>query len=119
MFPLLCLRIYAPDPFHSQVRSEFRSSFGPLVIDVGREYFGVQKLQGVFTYDGNAVTANVNGRFSGILVGFPNLGEITEEFKERGVCQGEYRGSCVEAEDRRTDGLQRQGAGFLVIGFPH
>ncbi|KAL3575339.1 hypothetical protein D5086_023440 [Populus alba] len=69
MFPLLCLRIYAPDPFHSQVRSEFRSSFGPLVIDVGREYFGVQKLQGVFTYDGNAVTAKVNGRFSGILVG--------------------------------------------------
>ena len=69
MFPLLCLRTYAPDPFHSQVRSEFRSAFGPLVTDVGREYFGVQRLQGVFTYDGNALTANVNGRFSGILVG--------------------------------------------------
>jgi hypothetical protein len=32
------------------------------------------------------------------------LGEITKEFKERRVCQGGCRGSCVEAEDRRGDG---------------
>lgn len=32
------------------------------------------------------------------------MGEITKEFKERRVCQGGCRGSCVEAEDRRGDG---------------
>lgn len=41
------------------------------MIDVGREYFGVERLQGFFfiIYDENALTANVNDRFSGILVG--------------------------------------------------
>ncbi|KAF3438180.1 hypothetical protein FNV43_RR20937 [Rhamnella rubrinervis] len=64
----------------------------PSVIAVGREYFGLSKLEKhyqdrLFVYVGNALMASVKQGCSGILVDL--------------FCNG---GSCVEAEDSRRDG---------------
>lgn len=94
----------------------------PAVISVGREYFGLEKLEQeykdrLFIYIGNALNANVREGFAGILVDLYSKGclipelqvpETWEKLKQRlrkgGRIMVNAGGSCVEPEDIRKDG---------------
>ncbi|XP_022137127.1 uncharacterized protein LOC111008681 [Momordica charantia] len=94
----------------------------PSVIAVGREYFGVTKLEKEYPerlliYIGNALKASVKGGFAGILVDLFCKGSLIPELQdpttwgmlERCLMKGgrvmvNVGGSCVEAEDRGRDG---------------
>ncbi|XP_034925915.1 uncharacterized protein [Populus alba] len=92
------------------------------VIDVGREFFGLKKLEKqypdrLFIYVGNALSAKVKDGFSGILVDLfckgslipelqdPNTWEkLRKSLRKGGRIMVNVGGSCVEAEDKRRDG---------------
>ncbi|KAJ6676626.1 SAM-DEPENDENT METHYLTRANSFERASE SUPERFAMILY PROTEIN [Salix viminalis] len=94
----------------------------PSVIDVGREFFGLKKLEKqypdrLFIYVGNALSAEVKDGFSGILVDLfckgslipelqdPNTWEkLRKSLRKDGRIMVNVGGSCVEAEDKRRDG---------------
>ncbi|XP_010248615.1 PREDICTED: uncharacterized protein LOC104591471 [Nelumbo nucifera] len=94
----------------------------PSVISVGREYFGLSKLekqnpQKLFIYIGDALKASVRDGFSGILVDLFAKGSLVTELQnpktwkklKRSLRKGgrimvNVGGSCVEAEDPRRDG---------------
>ncbi|GMH31452.1 hypothetical protein Nepgr_033295 [Nepenthes gracilis] len=94
----------------------------PCVIDVGREYLGLSKLEKqyperLFIYIGNALKASVKGGFSGILVDLFCKGSLIPELqdpvtwdklkkslREGGRIMVNVGGTCVEAEDSRRDG---------------
>lgn len=94
----------------------------PSVIAVGREFFGVSKLEKeypdrLFIYIGNALKANVKGGFAGILVDLFSEGSLIPELEDPNTWKMLERclmkdgrvmvnvgGSCVEAEDIRRDG---------------
>ncbi|XP_015882481.3 uncharacterized protein LOC107418308 [Ziziphus jujuba] len=94
----------------------------PSVIGVGREYFGLSKLEKqypdrLFVYVGNALAANVRGGFSGILVDLFCNGSLVPELQDPktweklrkclrkgGRVMVNVGGSCVEAEDSRRNG---------------
>ncbi|XP_019105277.1 uncharacterized protein LOC104894336 [Beta vulgaris subsp. vulgaris] len=94
----------------------------PAVIDVGRKYFGLSKLEKqfpdrVFVYIGDALKASVRDGFSGILVDLFSEGSLIPELQDPltwknlkkklrrgGRIMVNVGGSCVEAEDSRRDG---------------
>lgn len=94
----------------------------PSVIAVGREYFGLAKLERqypdrLFIYIGNALSANVDSGFSGLLVDLFSKGclipelqdpdtwvKMKKKLKEGGRIMVNVGGSCVEPEDSRRDG---------------
>ncbi|KAK9278071.1 hypothetical protein L1049_027629 [Liquidambar formosana] len=94
----------------------------PSVIAVGREYFGLSKLERqypdrLFIYIGNALKASVRDGFSGILVDLFSKGCLVPELQDTSTWERLKRslrrggrimvnvgGSCVEAEDSRRDG---------------
>ncbi|CAN1837149.1 Probable polyamine aminopropyl transferase [Linum perenne] len=94
----------------------------PSVIDVGREFFGLRKLEfqhkdRLLIFIGNALTASVNGGYAGILVDLFAKGSLIPELQEpntwemlrrclmkRGRVMVNVGGRCVEAEDKRRDG---------------
>lgn len=94
----------------------------PSVIDVGREYFGLSKLEKqhsdrLFIYIGNALKASVKNGFSGILVDLFSKGSLIPELQDPllweklknslrkgGRIMVNVGGSCVEAEDSRRNG---------------
>ena len=94
----------------------------PSVIEVGREYFGLSKLEKenpdrLFIYIGNALNASVRNGFSGILVDLFCKGGLIPELQDPGTWEKLRKrlrkggrimvnvgGSCVEAEDSRRDG---------------
>ncbi|KAD4889024.1 hypothetical protein E3N88_21097 [Mikania micrantha] len=94
----------------------------PAVISVGREYFGLSKLERrypdrLFIYVGNALNANIDSGFSGLLVDLFSNGCLIPELqvpetwmkmktklRDGGRIMVNVGGSCVEAEDSRVDG---------------
>lgn len=94
----------------------------PSVISVGRDYFGVSKLEKkypdrLFIYLGNALKANVKNGFSGIFVDLFSKGSLIPELQDPntwemlnkclrkgGRIMVNVGGSCVEAEESRIDG---------------
>ena len=94
----------------------------PSVISVGREYFGLSKLEKecpdrLFIYIGDALKASRRDGFSGILVDLfskgslipqlqdPNTWEMLRRcLRKGGKVMVNVGGSCVEAEDSRRDG---------------
>ncbi|XP_024970531.1 uncharacterized protein LOC112509679 [Cynara cardunculus var. scolymus] len=94
----------------------------PAVIAVGREFFGLSKLERqfpdrLFIYVGNALSANMDSGFSGLLVDLFSKGcvipelqdpdtwmKMKKKLKEGGRIMVNVGGSCVEAEDSRRDG---------------
>ncbi|EXB93557.1 hypothetical protein L484_014548 [Morus notabilis] len=94
----------------------------PSVISVGREFFGLSKLekdhpQRLFIYIGDAFKASVRDGFSGILVDLFSKGSLVPELQDPktwemlarclrkgGRVMVNVGGSCVEAEDKRRDG---------------
>lgn len=94
----------------------------PAVIDVGREYFGLSKLEKqykdrIFIYIGNALNASLRDGFSGILVDLFSKGCLLPELQDpltwkklkKGLRKGgrimvNVGGRCVEAEDSKRDG---------------
>lgn len=94
----------------------------PAVIAVGREYFGLAKLENkypdrLFIYVGNALSGNVDSGFSGLLVDLFSKGclipelqdpdtwmKMKKKLREGGRIMVNVGGSCVEAEDSRRDG---------------
>ncbi|KAF3437509.1 hypothetical protein FNV43_RR20263 [Rhamnella rubrinervis] len=94
----------------------------PSVIAVGREYFGLSKLEKhyqdrLFVYVGNALMASVKRGCSGILVDLFCNGSLVPELQDPntwrklrkclrkgGRIMVNVGGSCVEAEDSRRDG---------------
>ncbi|ESQ31600.1 hypothetical protein EUTSA_v10005653mg [Eutrema salsugineum] len=94
----------------------------PCVIDVGREYFGLSKLERdhkdrIFINIGDALNASVKTGFSGILVDLFSEGSVIEELQDpkvwkslksrlrkRGRIMVNVGGRCVEAEDSERDG---------------
>ncbi|KAI3785796.1 hypothetical protein L1987_44921 [Smallanthus sonchifolius] len=94
----------------------------PAVISVGREYFGLSKLERqypdrLFIYVGNALNANIESGFSGLLVDLFSKGclipelqdpdtwmKMKKKLREGGRIMVNVGGSCVEAEDSRRDG---------------
>ncbi|CAL5198212.1 unnamed protein product [Lathyrus oleraceus] len=94
----------------------------PSVIEVAREYFNLSKIerenkQRLFVYVGNALTASLEGGFSGILVDLFSEGSLIPELQEAatweklrkslkkgGRIMVNVGGSCVEAEDKVRDG---------------
>ncbi|CAN8251821.1 unnamed protein product [Cochlearia groenlandica] len=94
----------------------------PSVIDVGREYFGLSKLERehkdrVFINIGDALNANVRTGFSGILVDLFSEGSVIKELQDPNVWESlkcrlkkngrimvNVGGRCVEAEDSERDG---------------
>ncbi|KAI3726983.1 hypothetical protein L1987_66790 [Smallanthus sonchifolius] len=94
----------------------------PAVISVGREYFGLSKLERqypdrLFIYVGNALNANIESGFSGLLVDLFSKGclipelqdpdtwmKMKKKLREGGRIMVNVGGSCVEAEDLRRDG---------------
>lgn len=97
----------------------------PSVIEVGREYFGLEKLEKqhpdrLFIYIGNALTmtaSTVKDGFSGILVDLFCKGSLIPELQDPntweklrkclrkgGRIMVNVGGSCVEAEDKRRNG---------------
>lgn len=94
----------------------------PSVISVGREYFGLTKLEKdyqdrLFVYIGNALTASLKDGFSGILVDLFDKGclipelqdpwtweKLKKSLRKGGRIMVNVGGSCVEAEDSRRDG---------------
>ncbi|TKY55246.1 hypothetical protein E2542_SST19660 [Spatholobus suberectus] len=94
----------------------------PAVVQVGREYFSLGRLerehrQRLFIYVGNALNATVPNGFSGIVVDLFSKGSLIPELQEPATWEklrGRLRkggrimvnvgGSCVEAENRLRDG---------------
>ncbi|PON96713.1 S-adenosyl-L-methionine-dependent methyltransferase [Trema orientale] len=94
----------------------------PSVISVGREYFGLSKLEKeypdrLFIYIGDALKASSRDGFSGILVDLFSRGSLIPELQDPntwgmlrrclrkgGRVMVNVGGSCVEAEDSRRDG---------------
>ncbi|KAL7602973.1 uncharacterized protein LOC111907022 isoform X1 [Lactuca sativa] len=94
----------------------------PAVVGVGREYFGLAKLERqypdrLFIYVGNALSANVDSGFSGLMVDLFSKGclipelqdpdtwmKMKKKLREGGRIMVNVGGSCVEAEDSRRDG---------------
>ncbi|WJX88713.1 hypothetical protein P8452_70769 [Trifolium repens] len=94
----------------------------PSVIEVAREFFNLGKLERenknkLFVYVGNALTANLEGGFSGIFVDLFSKGSLIPELQEvatwekirarlrvGGRIMVNVGGSCVEAEDKVRDG---------------
>ncbi|MFS7971719.1 putative S-adenosyl-L-methionine-dependent methyltransferase [Helianthus anomalus] len=94
----------------------------PAVISVGREFFGLEKLERqypdrLFVYVGNALTAKVDSGFAGLLVDLFSKGclipelqdpdtwvKMKKKLREGGRIMVNVGGSCVEAEDSRRDG---------------
>ncbi|KAK9747857.1 hypothetical protein RND81_02G019200 [Saponaria officinalis] len=94
----------------------------PAVVDVGREFFGVSRLEKeykdrLFVNIGDGFKANLRDGFAGILVDLFSKGSLVSELQEKstwGMLKGRLRkggrimvnvgGSCVEAEDSRRDG---------------
>lgn len=94
----------------------------PAVISVGREYFGLSRLEReypdrLFIYIGNAMQASVTDGFSGILVDLFSKGSLLPELQDHktweklkkrlrkgGRIMVNVGGSCVEAEDSWRDG---------------
>ncbi|XP_021292302.1 uncharacterized protein LOC110422631 [Herrania umbratica] len=94
----------------------------PSVVAVGREYFGLGKLEKqyadrLYIYIGNALKASIKNGFSGILVDLFSKGSLIPELQDpntwqrlrKGLRKGgrimvNVGGSCVEAEDSRRDG---------------
>ncbi|KAK1433842.1 hypothetical protein QVD17_10760 [Tagetes erecta] len=94
----------------------------PAVISVGREYFGLEKLERqypdrLFIYVGNALNASIESGFSGLLVDLFSNGCLIPELQDPetwmkmkkklragGRIMVNVGGSCVEAEDSRRDG---------------
>ncbi|XP_047332398.1 uncharacterized protein LOC124935991 [Impatiens glandulifera] len=94
----------------------------PSVISVGREFFGLSKLEKqhtdrLFIYIGNAMNATVIGGFAGLLVDLFGKGCLIPELQQRrtwemlrdrlkigGRLMVNVGGSCVEPEDSRRNG---------------
>ncbi|XP_068637321.1 uncharacterized protein [Aristolochia californica] len=94
----------------------------PSVISVGREYFGLSKLErqnreNLFVYIGDALEASVEEGFSGILVDLFSKGSLLPELQDSSTWEKLKRklrrggrimvncgGKCVEAEDPKRDG---------------
>ncbi|PON72262.1 S-adenosyl-L-methionine-dependent methyltransferase [Parasponia andersonii] len=94
----------------------------PSVVSVGREYFGLSKLEKefpdrLFIYIGDALRASSRDGFSGILVDLFSRGSLIPELQDPntwamlrrclrkgGRVMVNVGGSCVEAEDSRRDG---------------
>lgn len=94
----------------------------PAVISVGREYFGLEKLEKeynnrLFIYIGNALNASAGDGFGGILVDLYSKGclipelqaphtwkKLKQSLKEGGRIMVNVGGRCVEPEDIRKDG---------------
>lgn len=94
----------------------------PSVIDVGREFFGLSKLERdhkdrIFINIGDALNASVKTGFSGILVDLFSKGSVIKELQDpnvweslkcrlrkRGRIMVNVGGTCVEAEDSERDG---------------
>lgn len=94
----------------------------PSVIDVGREFFGLSKLERdhkgrIFINIGDALSASVRTGFSGILVDLFSKGSVIKELQDpkvweslksrlrkRGRIMVNVGGRCVEAEDSERDG---------------
>lgn len=94
----------------------------PSVIDVGREFFGLSKLERdhkdrIFINIGDALNASVKTGFSGILVDLFSKGSVIKELQDpqvwedlksrlryRGRIMVNVGGKCVEAEDSDRDG---------------
>nr|XP_004515876.1 uncharacterized protein LOC101506952 isoform X2 [Cicer arietinum] len=94
----------------------------PSVIEVAREYFNLAKLERenqhkLFVYVGNALTATLEGGFSGIFVDLFSKGSLIPELQEPatweklrtclkkgGRIMVNVGGSCVEAENKFRDG---------------
>ncbi|KAF5730879.1 hypothetical protein HS088_TW19G00481 [Tripterygium wilfordii] len=94
----------------------------PSVIAVGREFFGLSKLEKqypdrLFIYIGNAMNASIKDGFSGILVDLFSEGSVITELQDSNKWEKLKRclrkggrimvnvgGSCVEAENSRRDG---------------
>lgn len=92
------------------------------VISVGREYFGLEKVEKeyqdrLFIYIGNALNANVRDGFSGILVDLYGKGclipelqdpqtweKLKSSLRKGGRIMVNVGGSCVEPEDISKDG---------------
>ncbi|KNA17766.1 hypothetical protein SOVF_077060 [Spinacia oleracea] len=111
----------------------------PAVIDVGREYFGLSKLEKqyperLFIYNGDALKASVRDRFSGILVDLFSEGSLIPELQDPltwkrlknslrkgGRIMVNVGGSCVEAEDSRRDGklIMKESLKAMYEVFPN
>lgn len=94
----------------------------PAVLSVGRDYFGLEKLEKeyknrLFIYIGNALNASVGDGFAGILVDLFSKGclipelqspqtweKLKQSMKEGGRIMVNVGGGCVEPEDPRKDG---------------
>lgn len=94
----------------------------PSVISVGREYFGLSKLENqnpgkLFIYIGDAMNASLRDGFSGILVDLFSKGSLVpklqdprtweklkKNLRKGGRIMVNVGGSCVEAEDPGIDG---------------
>ncbi|CAL5440970.1 unnamed protein product [Camellia sinensis] len=94
----------------------------PAVISVGREYFGLSRLEKqhpdrLYIYIGNALNAEIKDGFSGVLVDLFSKGCLIPELQEPRTWERMKRrlrrggrimvnvgGRCVEAEDSRRDG---------------
>lgn len=94
----------------------------PAVVDVGREYFELSKLEKqykdrIFIYIDNALNASLRDGFSGILVDLFSKGSLIPELQDPltwkklkkklrsgGRIMVNVGGSCVEAEDSKRDG---------------
>ncbi|XP_019088374.1 PREDICTED: uncharacterized protein LOC109124905 [Camelina sativa] len=94
----------------------------PSVIDVGREFFGLSKLERdhkdrIFINIGDALDASMRTGFSGILVDLFSKGSVIKELQDtkvwedlktrlrkRGRIMVNVGGKCVEAEDSERDG---------------
>uniref|UniRef100_A0A2N9GVP8 PABS domain-containing protein n=1 Tax=Fagus sylvatica TaxID=28930 RepID=A0A2N9GVP8_FAGSY len=111
----LCLRLYPELVIHGW-------ELDPSVIAVGREYFGLAKLEKqyphrLFIRIGNALKASVRDGFSGIFVDLFSQGSLIPELQDPntwemlkkclrkgGRIMVNVGGTCVEAEDSRRDG---------------
>ncbi|KAJ0236406.1 S-adenosyl-L-methionine-dependent methyltransferases superfamily protein [Hirschfeldia incana] len=94
----------------------------PSVIDVGREFFSLSKLERehkdrIFINVGDALNASVRAGFSGILVDLFSEGSVVKELQDpnvwrelksrlrkRGRIMVSVGGRCVKAEDSERDG---------------
>ncbi|XP_076928154.1 uncharacterized protein LOC143592018 [Bidens hawaiensis] len=94
----------------------------PAVVSVAREYFGLSKLERQYRdrliiHIGNALNANVDSGFAGLLVDvfsngclIPELqdpdtwNKMKRKLREGGRIMVNVGGSCVEPEDSRRDG---------------
>ncbi|GMI85829.1 hypothetical protein like AT5G63100 [Hibiscus trionum] len=94
----------------------------PSVVAVGREYFGLEKLEKqypdrLYIYIGNALKASIRNGFAGILVDLFSKGSLIPELQDPTTWQKLRKslrkggrimvnvgGSCVEAEDGRRNG---------------